>query len=109
EAGSEGGLWRIFNEPNLRKFNDPTVHGVDFPTVCLSQAWYDLERSRLIIATDVGIPAAAGRPTSFRVSNIVPEGCRVVADGQPYEDWRVVDSELEINTTVGEHTFIIAQ
>ena len=109
EANSEGGLWRIYNEPNLRKFTDPTVHSVDFPTVCLSQAWYDVERRYLIVATDAGIPGAVGQPTSFRVSNIDPQRCRVFAEGQPYENWRVVDGYLEINTTVGERTFIIAQ
>ena len=30
EAGSEGAWWRVFNQPNLRKFAEPTVHSVDF-------------------------------------------------------------------------------
>ena len=53
EAGSEGAWWRVFNQPNLRKFTDPTVHGVDFPSVCLSQAWYDVDRRCLVLATDI--------------------------------------------------------
>ncbi len=109
EAGSDGAMWRLFNQPNLRKFTDPTVYGIDFPTVCLSQAWYDVERRRLVVSTDSGIPNAAGQPTSFRVSNVDSQRCRVIADGEPYESWRVVDGALEIDTTVGEHTFIIAQ
>ena len=109
EAGSEGAWWRLFNQPNLRKFTDPTVYGVDFPTVCLSQAWYNPERRTLVVSTDSGIPDAAGQPTSFRVSNVDSQRCRVIADGEPYESWRVVDGALEIDTTVGEHTFIIAQ
>jgi hypothetical protein len=35
----EAGDWsRLFNEPNLEKFRQPTVSGVDFPKVALSQA-----------------------------------------------------------------------
>jgi len=30
-----------------------------------------------------------------------------VLNGQLSRNWRVVDAELEINTTVGEHTFLI--
>ncbi len=107
EAGSEGANWRLYNQPNLRKFNDPTVHSVDFPTICLSQAWYDVERRRLVVSTDSGIPGAVGQPTSFRVSNVDVHRCQVIADGQLSRDWRVVGDELEINTTVGEHTFLI--
>ena len=104
EAGGEGALWRLFNQPNLRKFTDPTVHGVDYPTVCLSQAWYDVERRRLVVSTDSGIPRAEGQPTSFRVSNVDAQRCNVIADGQLSRNWRVVDDGLEINTTVGEHS-----
>ena len=33
------GAWsRIFNEPNLAKFNEPTIEGVDFPRFALSEA-----------------------------------------------------------------------
>ena len=102
-----GSLVEVYNQPNLRKFNDPTVHSVDFPTICLSQAWYDVERRRLVVSTDSGIPGAVGQPTSFRVSNVDVHRCQVIADGQLSRDWRVVGDELEINTTVGEHTFLI--
>ncbi len=107
EAGSEGAWWRVYNEPNLRKFVDPTVYGVDFPTVCLSQASYDAERRLLVISTDAGLPGSSGQPTSFRVRQIDPKQCQVTIDGQRSEDWHVVDGEVEITTTVGPHTFLI--
>ena len=110
EAGSQGAWWRVFNEPKFHKFNEPTVHGVDFPTVCLSQAWYDADRRRLVIATDAGIPAASGQATSFRVRQLDPQGCevaQVTIDGQASDSWRVVEGELEIMTTVGEHTVVV--
>ena len=107
ETGSEGAWWRIFNEPNLGKFTQPTVHRVDFPTVCLSQAWYDVQRRRLIVSTDAGAPGAAGKPTTFRISNIDAQNCNVNTDGESTTNWRVVDGDLEISTTVGQHTFVI--
>jgi hypothetical protein len=36
------GAWsRIFNKPNLTKFEEPTIIGVDFPSVALSVAQWD--------------------------------------------------------------------
>lgn len=37
----EGDWARIFNAPNLGKFDEPTVSGVDFPRVALSEARWD--------------------------------------------------------------------
>ena len=108
EAGSEGAWWRIYNEPSLCKFIDPTVHGVDFPTVCLLQAWYDVERRQLAISTDAGAPNASGQPTTFRVSRIDPQCCQVIIDGERSNDGRAVDGEVEISTTVGPHTVLIS-
>lgn len=107
EAGSEGAWWRIYNEPNLAKFTEPTVHGVDFPTVCLSQAWYDGPRRRLIVTTDAGAPGAEGKPTIFRIGNVNVQSCNVSTDGESESNWRIVNGELEITTTVGQHTFVI--
>ncbi len=109
EALSEGAWRRLFDQPNFRKFEEPTVYGVDFPTVCLSQARYDVARRRLVIATDAGLPHAAGQPTAFRVANIDPASCQVEIDGCPSDDWRVVADGLEITTTVGEHVILITQ
>lgn len=107
DALSEGAWRRLFNEPDLRKFNEPTVYGVDFPTVCLSQACYDANRGRLVIATDAGLLHAAGRSTSFRVTNVDPVSCRVEIDGRLSDDWRIVTGDLEITTTVGEHVISV--
>jgi hypothetical protein len=97
----------LYHEPNLRKFIEPTVYGVDFPDVYLSQAWYDAGRRTLVVSTDAGLSRAAGSATSFRVQNI---GCdvRVLIDDRPSEQWSIVDGDLEITTTVGEHTILIS-
>ena len=105
---TEPGAWaNLIGRPNLRKFLEPTVYGVDFPKVCLSQAIYDLERRRLVVTTDAGAPKAAGEPTTFRVTNVGAENCRVEVDGAPSDAWRTVDGDLEISTSVANHTFII--
>lgn len=107
ETMTEGAWDRLFCEPNLRKFVEPTVTGVDFPNVCLSQAVYDVDRRCLIIASDKGAPGASGQPTTFCVTNVDPGRCTVVADGATSDDWRPVDGDIEISTTVGEHTFVV--
>ena len=105
---AEPGVWaNLIKRPNLRKFIAPTVYGVDFPTVCLSQAIYDEVRRTLVVATDAGVPAKRGEATTFRVTNVEPQACTVIADGEKSDDWREVDGDIEILTTVGEHTFLI--
>ena len=107
EVNSEGAWQRLFTEPNLRKFVEPTVTGVEFPNLCLSQAVYDVDRRSLIIASDKGVSGAAGQPTSFRITNIDPDCCTVVADGEVSDEWRAVDGDIEVLTTIGEHTFVV--
>ena len=83
ESISEGAWWRLFNEPNLRKFVDPTVYGVDFPKVCLSQAVYDESRRMLDRGDRSGDPGRRrGESTTFRVTNVNPKSCTVIVDGE---------------------------
>ena len=85
------------------------MYGVDFPIVRLSQAYYDLDRRSLVVSMDPGIPGGRGQPTTFRVNNVDTQRRRVTVDGQPSQDWRIGGDELEITTTVAEHTFAIGQ
>ena len=39
ELGEPGAWSRVFNQPNLAKFSEPTVSGVDYPTRGLAQCW----------------------------------------------------------------------
>ena len=75
--------------------------------MCLSQASFDAERRTLVAASDAGLPVKSGQPTTFRVCNIPPGVSSVEIDGKPSGDWRAVDGEIEISTTVGEHGFVI--
>ncbi len=58
-----GDWWRIFNEPNLAKHDEPTVEGVDYPSVGIAQAYNDADTGMLWVRTCAGRPrAAAPRP-----------------------------------------------
>ncbi len=63
------GAWsRIFNEPNLSKFNEPTLEGVDFPKFALTEARWD--GSKLHVAAQGQNSDFAGTRTTFKLVNI---------------------------------------
>lgn len=108
EVGERGSWSKLFNQPNLNKFNEPTVEGVDFPTLGIRQAWNDLEQGMLSIRT-VGTPSRRGTATSFTVSRIPDPSVVVVrCDGDAFDHWDVIgDNEIRIRTTIDSHTFRI--
>jgi hypothetical protein len=110
EAGSEGAWWRIFNQPNLQKFSQPVVSGVEYPTLGIAQAYYDPGHGRLAVATYAADPATSGRPTRFRVEQLPSaERCRVERDGAPYNRWRRSGpASIELEVEAAEHAYLIA-
>jgi hypothetical protein len=65
----EPGAWaRIFHAPNLEKFAQPTVSGVDFPRFALSQAQWDGQALHLALQPQNA--AAAGATTRVKISNL---------------------------------------
>ena len=65
---TEGAWSRIFNEPNLNKFNEPTIEGVDFPRVALSEAKWDGSVLRLAAHPQNSI--VSGTKTMVKLTNI---------------------------------------
>ena len=65
---TEGAWSRLFNAPNLAKFDEPTVEGVDFPRVALSEARWD--GSALHLAAHPQNAANEGRRTRVKVTNV---------------------------------------
>ncbi|MCZ6888432.1 MAG: hypothetical protein O7H39_08045 [Gammaproteobacteria bacterium] len=65
---TEGAWSRIFNEPNLTKFDEPTVEGVDFPRVALSEAKWD--GSALRLAAHPQNAANQGISTTVRITHV---------------------------------------
>jgi hypothetical protein len=105
EAGGDGAWWRLFNQPNLKKFEQPTVVGVDYPTLGISEAAYDEAKQTLTIVTDVGDQSAVGEPTAFRIENVRdPQRVRVVCDGSEFSNWWTLPTgELQIVLDVNVH------
>jgi hypothetical protein len=63
------GAWSgIFNDPNLAKFSQPTVEGVDFPRVALSEANWIGES--LHIAAHAQNNKVAGTTTTMKLTNV---------------------------------------
>lgn len=110
ETGEPGAWTRVFQNNDLhRRFDEPTVEGVDYPTLGLTRAWNDLDAGVLRVATFAATPSRRGSDTSFRVTNLPdPAAVSVRVDGADYPRWRVTgDDSIEINTDVGDRDFEI--
>jgi hypothetical protein len=109
EAGGKQAWWRIFNEPNLRKFDQPTVSGADFPRLGISQAIYDADKKLLAVSTYAADPWMAGTETTFTVERLhEPAQAHVVRNGQVYEGWRVSgDDRIEVKAEVQDHAYLV--
>jgi hypothetical protein len=103
------GAWsNIFNDPNLDKFNQPTVQGVDFPRVALSEAKWDGEA--LHIAAHAQNTKIAGTTTSMKMTNVASTRgwCLHESDGTrtPLEDR---GDHVEIKLAVNNKSVTIQQ
>ncbi len=110
EVGGRGSWSRAFNDANPAKFDQPTVEGVDYPSVGLSVARNDLERREVHLHTYAATPSHTGRPTTFRVTQLPgTAGVRITCDGNAFGAWRASDATtIELDLTVGRHQLVIA-
>jgi hypothetical protein len=110
QIATRGSWWRLANELPGSRFTEPTVEGVDFPTVSLDEAWWDASRRELTIGTTPSSSSVVGRPTSFRVVNL-DEPARWTVSVTPPEpapvDVSVCERGIEVRTTVGRHHFTV--
>ncbi|HEY8173556.1 MAG TPA: hypothetical protein VIH21_10770, partial [Dehalococcoidia bacterium] len=111
EAGSEGAWWRIFNEPNLKKFEQPTVVGVDFPAVAMSEAVYDEASRTLRLTMEIADDAPRGSDTWFRIQNMRgPQRSKITCDGSEFTNWWTLpNGEIQIATDLNAHAFRIVE
>ncbi len=109
DAMTEGGWWRLGNVSSAQRFDEPTVRGVDFPTLALTRAEWDGETRQLHLTLDPMNDAVVGQPTSMRVSGLEdPATFRAISpDGVPVEV-EVQGPELVLRTQVGNHALIVA-
>ena len=102
EAGS---WWRLFNESNLSKFDEPVVTGVDYPKIGLSRAFND--DAVLHFSTYAATPSHRGQATTLRVENLAQNSDVVVRrDNGPYQRWHSAGANvIEIDTDIEQHDF----
>jgi hypothetical protein len=107
EVGGRGAWSRLFRQPDLSRFREPTVEGVDFPALGVSAARNDPAQGALAIEVYRGDQARAGATTTFRVSGLIsPTDVRVRCDGQEHQRWRALDGgTIEVETEVASHHF----
>jgi hypothetical protein len=83
------------------------VVGVDFPTVTLSQAWWDADRRQLHVGVEPIIEAATGGATSFLVRKLDDPGRWTVDSDGPPARCAVEDGVLRVETTVASHHLVL--
>lgn len=107
------GQWQsVFNktpEQHAARLSEPTVEGVDFPSLGISKAKNDLSEGVLHIETYAATPSQAKRKTTFRIVNLPTRSAvSVSCDGSPHPDWRSLgDRSIEITTDIGDHAFVV--
>jgi hypothetical protein len=108
EAMTKGGWWRLGNESSRARFSEPTVSGVDFPTVALTRAEWDAGSRQLYLALDPINDNVVGQPTQMRVSGLDDPAAfgATSPDGTPVEV-QVQGTDLVLQTQVGRHALII--
>jgi hypothetical protein len=104
------GLWaRAFEAPRADKFTAPTVEGVDFPALGVSQAWNDIATGTLHVTTYAASPDKRGAQTAWRVTNLPSTASITVrVDGQPFTQFQVTGpNTIRLDTTIDNRRYEI--
>jgi hypothetical protein len=105
---TEGAWWRLGNVASAPRFEEPTVCDVDFPTVALTQAEWDGDAQRLLVALQPMNADVIGQPTSLRVVGLAdPTRCRATSPGGAPVDVDVRGPDMIVRTSVGHHSLLV--
>lgn len=106
---AEGNWIEAFRVKHLDKYTAPTLEGVDYPNLGVDAAWNDKENGVLHIGTYVGDRNAAGRATSWLVTNLPDAAAAIVMqDRETRNDVQVIDANtLRVSTDIGQHQYQI--
>jgi len=109
EIGERGAWTRLFEQPNLDKFSEPTVRGVDFPHLGIAQAWNDRAAGALCVETYAATSSLRGSPTTWQVTNLPDANAvKVTCDGADFTAWRVADAAtITVDSDIDDHAFRI--
>jgi hypothetical protein len=105
ECGRPGAWWRVFNEPNLLIYNQPTLRGVDYPNIGIRRAQNDMTRGILEIDTVAATPSRRGDVSSFTIHRVPnPADVSVTVDNIDYTRWRVSSADsIEMEVDINDH------
>ena len=88
DIGEPGAWRRVFTQPNLAKFDQPTVSDVDFPTLGIAEAWNEQTTDILHIGTFAATASQRRAPTAFRITQLPDAStCVVRCDGEQGSFW----------------------
>lgn len=109
EVGANGAWPHAFEAPYMDKFEAPTVEGVDFPTMGVSQAWNDTASGTLYVTTYPTTPDRRGNETSWRITNLPnPDDVFVLCNGEPFERVTVEGTDtVRLDTTMDDRQYQI--
>ena len=109
EVGDKGAWSNLFRNPNLEKFDAPTLSGVDFPDLMVSSAFNNKEDGTLYVGLTSQALTKLNKRTSIKISNLPdPNLTKIKRDGASYESWRInQENEIELDTTYSNTNFQI--
>ena len=106
----EPGAWSRLGMTAIdNRVAEPTVLGVDFPTLALSQAEWLRHERRMVLRTEAMNDEVTGTPTCFRIRGLdEPSRFEVTSPtGAPCRS-HLLGGDLLIHTTVGQHQLEVA-
>lgn len=105
DAGAPGAWTRVFTDPLTSVHTEPTVRGVDYPTLGISRARNDMAARVMDISTTAATPSRRGAPTTFTIDRLPnPDAVTMTLDDQEYPRWRVTGPDsIEVDLTVDTH------
>jgi hypothetical protein len=109
EVGRGGDWTAAFDAPHMDKFTAPTVEGIDFPSLGVSQAWNDVTAGTLHVSTYAASPDKRGAQTNWRVTNL-PSTANITmrVDGQPFTRFQATGpNTIRLDTTIDNHRYEI--
>ena len=109
EVGNKGAWRRLFEKPDLWKFEAPTIEGVDFPSLGITEAWNDPDAGVLNVQTSAIYADLKGMPTTFSITNLPDlDRLEITCDGQSFNSWhKISDHAIEVDTDINSHNFRI--
>src|SRR5262249_42170318 len=109
EIAGKGDWTRAFEGRHQDKYTAPTVEGIEFPSLGVSQAWNDPATGTMHVVTYAAAPEKRGSATRWRVTNL-PSVANLTLrlNGQPFSRFVAVGSRtIELTTTIDANQFEI--